>query len=299
MLSVVLCLFVWISNRKVCLDCPQCPGSFFQAQPLHTVAMSNQSKFQKDLTISEEDNDPERAKTVKRARKSYDDNRKYLESWEKEFTWLTSVTSQGVKLPFCKLCRKSLQPHCGTLAKHAQGAQHKEVFKSASVSKTLNFLKKKPGLSDDLKRIELELALATCCHCPTLAIDHLGEVIKKNGKGSTLEHLRLHRTKCTALINSVLSPSLMFSPMLDETTDVTVEKLLAIRTRYFSEKSGEVVTPFLGLYPVVHATGEALFQIVRGCLFEYGMCLSDCVGIACDGAAVMVGEHNSVWSRIK
>ncbi|KAG0445007.1 hypothetical protein HPB47_004919 [Ixodes persulcatus] len=90
-----------------------------------------------------------------------------------------------------------------------------------------------------------------------------------------------------------------FSLMLDETTDVTVEKLLAICTRYFSEKSGEVVTPFLGLYPVVHATGEALFQIVRGCLFEYGMCLSDCVGIACDRAAVMVGEHNSVWSRMK
>lgn len=91
----------------------------------------------------------------------------------------------------------------------------------------------------------------------------------------------------------------VFSPMLDETTDVTLEKLLAICTRYFSEKSSEVATAFLGLYPVIHATGYALLQIVSDCLSEYAICLRDSFGITCDGDAVMNGEHNSVWSRIK
>lgn len=183
-------------------------------------------------------------------------------------------------------------------------------MKLTSTSQVLNFPKKHQDVPDKLKRAELQLAVATCCHCSTAAIDHLSEVIKINGTGSTLENLRLHRTKCTALINSVVSPSLRdelisdmkgkkFSLMVDESTDVAVEKLLAVCARYFSEKSGEILTAFLGLYPVVQATGEALFLALTECLREHGLAFADCIGIACDGAAVMVGEHNSVWSRIK
>lgn len=87
--------------------------------------------------------------------------------------------------------------------------------------------------------------------------------------------------------------------MLDETTDISVGKLLAICVRYYSEKSENIMTAFLGLYPVVQATGVALFQAVKDSLSEYGLSRSDCIGLACDGAAVMVGENNSVWSRIK
>lgn len=71
-------------------------------------------------------------------------------------------------------CVENICNHIAALlTKHAQGAQHKGAVKAASVSRTLNF-PKKSNLSDEVKRAELELALATCCHCPTLAIDHLG-----------------------------------------------------------------------------------------------------------------------------
>lgn len=87
--------------------------------------------------------------------------------------------------------------------------------------------------------------------------------------------------------------------MLDETTDVSVEKLFTICARYFSEKCSKIVTVFLGLYPVIHATGEVLFKIFKNCLAEHTHSLSDCIGFGCDGTAVMTGEHNSIWSRIK
>lgn len=137
------------------------------------------------------------ASSSKKMKKSYDDNRKYLESWEREFPWITSVTSKDTRLAFCKLCRKSLQPHQGTLTKHAQGTQHKRVVNSVSTSHMLN-VTTKPKLTEEVKRAELEVALATCCHCSIVAIDHLGEVRRKNGKGSPLENIKLHRTKCTA-----------------------------------------------------------------------------------------------------
>lgn len=98
-----------------------------------------------------------------------------------------------------------------------------------------------------------------------------------NGTGSVLENLKLHRTKCTALLNWVVSPSLRdepisdtkgkkFSLMVGESTDVACEKLLAGCARYFSEKSGEITTAFLGLHAVVQATGEALFLALIECL---------------------------------
>lgn len=47
--------------------------------------------------------------------------------------------------------------------------------------------------------------------------------------------------------------------MVEESTDVAAEKLLAVCARYFSEKSGEIKTAFLGLFTVVQATRERLF----------------------------------------
>lgn len=64
-------------------------------------------------------------------------------------------------------------------------------------------------------------------------------------------------------------------------------------------KSLKKSTAFLGMYPVVQATGVALFQAVKDSLSQYGLSLSDRIGLSCDGAAVMVRENNSVWSRIK
>ena len=255
----------------------------------------------------------EKAKQARKAvKRSYEDSRKYLKTWEKEFPWLTSVLSEGSEQAFCKFCRKTLQTHRGTLVKHEKGAQHIKITSFVSISNTLNFPKKikVSPVSASVKRAELELAVTMCCHCSIQTIDHLGKVIKKNGKGSTLENIRLHRTKCTTLISSVLSPSLKaelknyikgkrFSIMLDETTDITLEKLLAICVRYYRENTEKIMTAFLGLYPIVQATGEALFQTVKDSLYEYDLTLANCIGIACDGAAVMVGENNSVWSRIK
>ena len=54
----------------------------------------------------------------------------------------------------------------------------------------------------------------------------------------------------------------------------------------------------MGLYPVIQATGAALFEAVENCLSEYELSLTDCVGLACDGASSMIGVHNSVSSRI-
>ena len=49
---------------------------------------------------------------------------------------------------------------------------------------------------------------------------------------------------------------------------------------------------------VVHAAADDLFNAIRDCLRGVGLELLDCVAYASDGALVMVGQHDLVWTRI-
>ena len=86
-----------------------------------------------------------------------------------------------------------------------------------------------------------------------------------------------------------------FSVKFDESTDISTTKLLCVMVRYHSDSKNKIVTSFVDLAPVIEANGEILFQALRSCLEGIGLRIEDCIGYGCDGASVMVGEHNSVW----
>jgi len=50
---------------------------------------------------------------------------------------------------------------------------------------------------------------------------------------------------------------------------------------------------------VIEVSCEALFGIIENALTSIGLQVSQCIGFGSDSASNMVGEHNSVWSRIK
>ncbi|XP_076039234.1 uncharacterized protein LOC143024321 [Oratosquilla oratoria] len=67
-------------------------------------------------------------------------------------------------------------------------------------------------------------------------------------------NLRLHRTKCSALIKKVISPTLLneqaedlkmspFSVIIDESTDIACEKHLCVCVRYYSVRCNRDETP--------------------------------------------------------
>ena len=68
---------------------------------------------------------------------------------------------------------------------------------------------------------------------------------------------------------------------------------------YYCKIEQNIVTSLLGLITVTHATREAIFQAMKGCLEASQLKLTDFIGVESDGASAMVGEHDSVWSRIK
>ena len=75
---------------------------------------------------------------------------------------------------------------------------------------------------------------------------------------------KMHKTKCTAVITSVLASHFReelredigespYSLYLDESTDVSVNKLLCICVKYRSRKHGKFVSTYLGLVNLLSA----------------------------------------------
>ena len=80
---------------------------------------------------------------------------------------------------------------------------------------------------------------------------------------------------------------------------ISVAKDLAIIIRYFSEKLRKVTDCLLEIFSLSSATGELIFNAIKKTLDWYCLDLNKCVGFGCNGDSVMVGQHFSVWSRIK
>ena len=55
-----------------------------------------------------------------------------------------------------------------------------------------------------------------------------------------------------------------FSILIDESTDTSCKKLLAVLVRHWDTRSRKVIDDLLGLVEVVGTTGEELFQAVQG-----------------------------------
>lgn len=238
---------------------------------------------------------------------SYDSQRKYKCEWERTYLWVKEAPD-GKGDAYCKLCLCNLNPRISVLQKHEQTEKHK---KRQSVIKTTRPVTAFPsGPSEDVKKTELELAVAISCHCSIKSVDHLGEIMKKHGKGSALGNIALHRTKCSRLITEAISPAFKhmlmkdikdekFALLVDESTDVSTEKHLCIVIQYFSKTEKRIVTELVALVAVTEATSETLFNAIKAAVQDIGQTLSNCLGFASDGASVMVGNNNSVWTRIQ
>lgn len=138
---------------------------------------------------------------------------------------------------------------------------------------TDTFKKKTVDPSEELKEFEIKYSVITACHCSVRSVKYQTELFAEYGKGSVLENVKLHRTKCMCLIKNVVSAALFeellddlrdarYSLLIDESTDVSVTKHLCICVKYYSKREQTILTAFLGLIPVASTTGQSLFDAV-------------------------------------
>ncbi|XP_022834568.1 uncharacterized protein LOC111362226 [Spodoptera litura] len=216
-------------------------------------------------------------------------------------------------LATCKYCRISLKAHKKALLKHALTEKPKKAIaldKSAKSCKLLPMVYK-PVLSDKTKTAEIKIAAFIAEHTSVMTVDHLIELLPQLDPSSdALKNLRLHRTKCSMIIKNVLGPTLLsdlieeigespYSIIIDESTDLSTQKVLCIMVRFYSNKNNDIVTTFYRLIKLRECDAKTVYDAIKDQLTRDGLKIENMVGIGVDGANVMVGKHNSVTALLK
>lgn len=154
---------------------------------------------------------------------------------------------------------------------------------------------------------------------PFRLMDHLSEIISKSFHDSEIaKQFSCKRTKAAAVTYNVLKPNLeeemladlkscenmnthnpMFSLIIDETTDVTTISMLAVVTKYYSEKDLQVKTKFLTLVDLNGADAQSLFNALSGALTNTNLNIKDAIGFGADTTNVMFGEQGGIVAKIR
>ena len=154
---------------------------------------------------------------------------------------------------------------------------------------------------------------------PFLLMDHFPDLCRKMFPDSNIaRNLHMRRTKATELtlkfgatIAEDLAEKLRrhpFSIIIDETTDTSKTKSLAIIVKFFDTDAGEgyIKTRLLDLLDVYGeereqygSSSEAIYNMIIETLNNYNIPHNNMIGFAADGTNSMMGEHNSVSSRLR
>jgi len=216
-------------------------------------------------------------------------------------------------MAICKYCRANLKAHRKDLVAHAQTAKHKTAVEKDSTAKSCRKLTSTfiPIHSEKNKIAELKLAAFIAEHASIQTIDHLTQLLPQlDSNSDILSKLKLHKTKCTMIIKNVLGPCMLdsllqevgnsaYSLIIDESTDVSTQKILCIMIRFFSVTQKKMVTTFYRLIKLTASDAQSVCNAISCQLKHDGLSLQNLVGIGVDGANVMVGKHNSVAAIFK
>jgi len=95
---------------------------------------------------------------------------------------------------YCRFCNCSITARHSSLGGHEGTGKHKK--KAPPQGQHNLAVVRRPRNQPDVKtkKAELQMALGVACHCATLSIDHMGEIITKHGQGSVIGNMKLHRT---------------------------------------------------------------------------------------------------------
>ncbi|KAI4454180.1 hat family dimerization domaincontaining protein-related [Holotrichia oblita] len=112
------------------------------------------------------------------------------------------------------------------------------------------------------------------------------------------------------LIKNVLGPSMLealieeigdfpYSIIIDESTDLSTQKVLCIIVRFFSHKSRQIVTTFYRIIKLIECDAKSVHDAIISQLEIDGLKFENMIGVGVDGANVMAGRHNSVTAILK
>ena len=115
------------------------------------------------------------------------------------------------------------------------------------------------------------------------------------------ECIEIIRSNIRKKIVSRVKKAGIFSVLMDETTDCSHKKQVAIFVRYLHETKATCIVEerLLGLVSTTDTTGAALTELLISCLYNNTLNVNDVVGPGYDGGCNMRGASKGVQAIIK
>ena len=229
--------------------------------------------------------------------------------------WLDRVDGNPSKA-FCKTCKRTIGAEITSIKRHKTTKLHTTTESEERERVLEDEEEDVPQSIDGVAQATVLFASFIAEHnLPFSIADHLVELHMKMFPDSVIaQELFLKRTKCTEIVkslgNSVINDVVCklrknkFSVIIDETTDISTMKCCAVNVRFFDQEAGKVTTAMLDLFNVYEngdegSTGENLYNMLMRCLRSRDIPLDHSIGFAADGAANIMGNRNSLSSRLK
>ncbi|XP_063590824.1 E3 SUMO-protein ligase KIAA1586-like [Penaeus indicus] len=149
---------------------------------------------------------------------------------------------------------------------------------------------------------------------PFSIADHMVELFKAMFPDSAIaRELHMKKTKCTKLMGNCITKALVaklqkekFSVITDESTDVSTTKCMTVVVNFFDSEQYVIRNSTLQLIDIydesqgyVDSSGESLYHLIIATLSAHGIPLKIFVRFAADGASNIMGENNSISSRLR
>lgn len=237
---------------------------------------------------------------------------KFNKDWLKEFGWLRNPEKD---VAFCQCCSTTIVGSITHIKRHGASEKHlKNLKRIQSTPKLITFMKDDKKILHQRNVYASELKLTMFLHehnLPFLLMEHLPKFLCSVCPDSAIaKDINCSRTKATTLTTECLAKESLeilrkhltlsgniYSLIIDETTDVSTKKSLAVVIRFCHNNKAK--DRFLGLIRVESATAEALFNVIVELLNNNRIPLENLIGLAADNASVMMGQKSGVRARFK
>lgn len=176
---------------------------------------------------------------------------------------------------------------------------------------------------DREKRNKLSLVKKSNPEQVKILIDNILLAIKMNASVLSVQHIHDHMAKYVSMpeswrgknyafefvnsVNEIVQNEMMCNVknvpwhilIVDESTDITVHKMLVIYIKYREENNVNYKTVFGGIIQLTACTAQDIVQAITQFYSKHELDMQKMVMLTSDGASVMLGKHNGVAALLK
>ena len=269
--------------------------------------------MESDTTSYEEsENEQERSqRSTAMKRKRSKQTQSFVDHWltNKEFKyWLCKRVGKDNKVqPYCKTCGRFLTCSKTGLKRHLATTLHQSNSRDTAHTSTIKSHLTKAATQEDSSLMEIKLCAFIAEHdLPISLSDDLVDLLRSLFPlDCALKNATLGKQKATNIIRQVIAFDYLheavaalrerkFSIIIDETTDKSTLKQLAILATYFDMETFTSKYYLVDMIEVVDGTAKGIYSALKQACADQFIPMDNLIGYSSDTTNVMFGEHNSV-----